>query len=157
VPESPLPPAPLWRRLFAMLYDSLLLIAVIMAYGYLHLSVKVLLLGDAYKTTLKTSAAGSTADPVMFAGVLTTIFLFFHIFWRHKGQTLGMQAWRIRIQGDDGKYPTATQTLLRLVIAPFSLLCLGIGYFWCLFSPYKTWQDMATGSRVVLLPKNEKV
>jgi len=156
VPDTPLLSAPLWRRLVAMLYDSLLLIAVIMTYGYLHLGVKVLLLGESYKSTLKTSPAGSTADPLMFAGVLVAIFLFFYIFWHHKGQTLGMQAWRIRIQGEDGKYPTAKQTLLRLLIAPFSMFCLGIGYFWCLFAPYKTWQDIVTGSRVVLLPKNEK-
>lgn len=153
VPDLSLPSAPLWRRLVAMLYDSLLLIAIIMAYGYLHLGIKVLLLGDTYKTTLKTSAAGSTADPFMFAGMLITIFLFFHTFWRHRGQTLGMQAWRIRIQREDDKDLTATQTLLRLLIAPCSMLCLGLGYFWCLFSPYKTWQDIATGSMVVLLPK----
>lgn len=139
-----------------MVYDSLLLIAVIMAYGYLHLTAKVWLLGDAYKVTLKTSPAGSTADPLMFAGVLIAIFLFFHIFWRHKGQTLGMQAWRIRIQREDGKSVTAMQTLLRLLIAPCSALCLGIGYLWCLFSPYKTWQDIATRSIVVLLPTDKK-
>lgn len=154
-PESAHPPAPLWRRLTAMLYDSLLLVALIMTYGYLHLGVKVLLFGDAYKTTLKESPAGSTADPFMFIGMLAVIFFFFYIFWRRNGQTLGMQAWRIRIQRDDGKPLTATQTLLRLLIAPLAMLCGGMGYLWCLLRPYKTWPDMATQTAVVLLPKKK--
>jgi uncharacterized RDD family membrane protein YckC len=154
-PESSPPPAPLWRRLVAMLYDSLLLIAVVIAYGYLHLAAKVWLLGDTYKATLKTSAAGSTADSVMFAGVIIVIFLFFHIFWQRQGQTLGMQAWRIRLQSEDGQKISVKQTVLRLLIAPCSAFCFGLGYLWCLFAPYKTWQDMATGSQVVVLPKHQ--
>lgn len=125
-----------------------------MAYGYLHITIKIWLYGDSYKALLKSSPAGSTADPLMFIGTLTTIFLFFYIFWRRKGQTLGMQAWRICIQGEDGKKLTAIQILLRLLIAPCSALCLGVGYLWCLHSPYKTWQDIATRSVVILLPKN---
>lgn len=154
-PEFIPPPAPLWRRLTAILYDSLLLVAVIMAYGYLHLGVKILLLGEAYKKILRENPAGSTADPLMFAGILIVTFLFFHIFWRRNGQTLGMQAWRIQIQREDNKALTATQTLLRLLIAPLSAFCFGIGYLWCLVRPYKTWQDLATKTVVVLLPKNK--
>lgn len=145
--------APLWRRLMAMLYDSLLLVAVILFYVALHLGIKILLLGSEYLQLLHSAPAGSTTDPLLFPGVLASIYLFFFSFWRRNGQTLGMQVWRIRVQQSNGTMITARQTLLRLLIAPLSLLCLGVGYFWCLFGPGKTWQDIGSHSQVILLPK----
>lgn len=152
--NSSFPPAPLWRRLIAMVYDSLLLVAVILAYGYLHLGLKALVLGEAWRNNLKTAPAGSTADPLMFLGTLLTIYLFFYIFWRQKGQTLGMQVWRIRVQQSDGKPPTALLILIRLLVAPLSLVCFGMGYLWCLFGKKRSWHDLLSGTEVVLLPKN---
>jgi uncharacterized RDD family membrane protein YckC len=136
----------------AMCYDSLLLLAVIMAYGAIHLEIKTLLLGDVFTEQLRTAPAGSQADPLMFIGTLTSIFLFFHIFWHKKGQTLGMQVWRIQIRQTDGQMISAPRTALRLLVAPFSMACLGLGYLWCLFGKRQTWQDLASHTQTLLLP-----
>ena len=51
------------------------------------------------------------------------LLLFFGIFWRRAGQTLGMQAWRIKLVTDSGDLPTWRQVTLRVLGA-----LLSIGY-----------------------------
>ena len=44
---------------------------------------------------------------------LVCLVLFYGYFWRLKGQTLGMQAWRIRLRSLKGEHITYRQVLLR--------------------------------------------
>ncbi|WP_051362279.1 RDD family protein [Solimonas soli] len=88
--SEPLPPAPLWRRLIAAVYDGLLLLGLWMA----------TVLIDAVLRNL----AGIPYD---WATLQLCVFLvwlgFFGWFWTHGGQTLGMRVWRLRVQRDDGR------------------------------------------------------
>lgn len=144
-----LPPAPLWRRLAAMGYDSFLLTAIALFYTAIHLFVKAQLFGI---EPIKTARAGTAGDVFIFIGVVLAIISFYYWFWTRNGQTLGMQAWRLRVEQEDGSNITGEQTMIRLCVACGSLLCMGIGYFWCLFGKKQSWQDIASKTRIVLLP-----
>lgn len=154
-PESPqlepLQPAALWRRLAAILYDSFLVFAIwiIIAYFVLYM------FGITEARTVEGNAV--VLDPlyknILFAAMLISAYLFFGWFWTHSGQTLGMQAWRIKVQNADGSAVNWRQTLVRCGSAPVALLLAGIGYFWMLFDSQKrTWPDLLSRSVVVKLP-----
>jgi uncharacterized RDD family membrane protein YckC len=51
------------------------------------------------------------------AVLLAVMCGFFIYFWTAKGRTLGMQAWRIRIERMDGSLPTPRDGLTRLLFA----------------------------------------
>lgn len=137
--------APLWRRIAAMVYDSLLIFAIWIIVGFVVLS----LFGLEQARTLDGEVV--VMDPVvkntLFAAMLGSAFLFFGWFWTHSGQTLGMQAWRIRVANDDGKALSWRQCTIRFVVAPFALALAGIGYWWALFDRSgRSWPDIASGS-----------
>lgn len=80
---------------------------------------------------------------------------YYYICWRKQGQTLGMKAWRLRLQQADGCLASPQQCLTRSLLAPVSLSILGIGYLWCLLPPNKAClHDLLTGTQVVVLEKN---
>ncbi|MCG6885615.1 MAG: RDD family protein [Proteobacteria bacterium] len=88
-PSRGLLPAPLHKRLLALVYDSLLLIAVL----FLAMAVLLIITGG------QRFEAGS---PWLSLYLLGVSYAFFGWFWTHGGQTLGMQAWRLKlVQGND--------------------------------------------------------
>ncbi len=153
-PEDPntLPIAPLWRRFAAILYDSLLVIALLFVVTALYLAAAAGIMGtEELKTHL--DSGGMERDPFYKTVLFLSVFFFFAYFWQRIGQTLGMQVWRIRIQNADGTSITWTQCLLRFMIAILSWLCLGLGYFWMLWDRDRlTWQDRYSESKVVVVP-----
>jgi len=143
-------PAPLWRRIAAMVYDSFLLFALSLGYTAVHLFIKAQLFGT---ERIRAAHAGAAGDIFLFIGVITSIALFFYWFWTRNGQTLGMQSWRLRVEQPNGDNITAKQALLRLLIAPLSLACIGVGYAWCLSGKKQCWHDIISGTRTVVLAK----
>ena len=87
-PLNRLPTPPIWRHLLAMLYDLLLILPLFMA----ATAIWVAILGPT-----DTIAEPSVPAALQWAGWLLIVILFFGIFWRRGGQTLGMQAWRIKL------------------------------------------------------------
>jgi uncharacterized RDD family membrane protein YckC len=82
------------------------------------------------------------------------LLIFFVYFWSFKGQTLGMQVWRIMAVQESGRALTPTQATVRFLIATPSIACFGLGLLWLLVSPEKTaLHDLLSRSRVVQLPK----
>ena len=82
-----------------------------------------------------------------------TTAVFFSGFWLKSGQTLGMQAWRIKLEAFDGSAPTVRQVALRCLGAAVSAGCLGLGYFWCLVDGHhRYWHDYLSGTELRLLP-----
>ena len=115
-----LPPASLWRRLVALLYDGLLLLAIAFAYTAAVLTIQVQLLGYA------------EAEPMGWRALLGLWFfasIYYVWCWRRSGQTLGMKTWRLRLQQEDGGPPTRKRAWLRCVLAPLSLFSM-VGYLW---------------------------
>ena len=82
--------------------------------------------------------------------MLLSAFIFFSWFWTHSGQTLGMQAWKIKVQNLDGSVINLKQCLIRFVLAPFSLSFFGVGYFWMLINKEKrTFHDLVSDSEII--------
>ena len=80
------------------------------------------------------------------------LFVFFTFFWLNRGQTLGMQAWRLRIYRDD---PIDLRCVfLRFLGALLGMACLFVGYFWILIDKQsRSWSDLLSNSQVVREPK----
>jgi uncharacterized RDD family membrane protein YckC len=147
VSATPLPDrAGLLRRLGAMLYDGLLLLAVLMVATALFLP----LTGG--------EAIDPRTDPLLefvYRAVLVLLVVgVFGLVWTRRGQTLGMASWRLRVEREDGSLLGWGDTLRRLGWSLLSLLPLGLGYLWIVFDPQRrAWHDRLSGTRVVVLPK----
>jgi len=112
-------PAGLLVRLLALFYDGLLLFSVLLIVTALALMV--------------TRGTLSYHNPFFRSFLFLTCFAFFAWFWTHGGQTLGMRAWRLRLQNTSGGPITLWQALLRFMAAIPSLALGGLGLFWLVF------------------------
>lgn len=130
----PVTPASLSRRLGAMLYDMFLLIALWT--GTLWILVAV----------ADTTVTGAWVQSLLFIEA----FVFFAYFWMRNQQTLGMQAWHIRVQNADGSHITLRQCLLRFITGIPSLLLVGLGFWWMLVDQRRrSWTDLVSRSEIV--------
>ena len=125
------------RRLAALAYDSLLLVAVWFVATALILPLNQ---GEAFRP----DHWGYLA---YLAGVC---YLFFAWFWTHGGQTLGMKAWGLRLRTMNGNPFGWRRAALRFAGAFVSLMCFGAGYWWSLIDPRgRAWHDHWSGSELV--------
>ncbi|MBR9925132.1 MAG: RDD family protein [Gammaproteobacteria bacterium] len=143
-------PAGLSRRLGAMLYDGFLVTAIWLAVTVAHLAFFRFILGQ------QADEIGTTPFDIWSLRLMLLFFvtLFFVYSWRRGGMTLGMQAWRLRVQTTDGYAISLKQSLIRCVVAWLSLAAFGIGYWWVLFDRQRrSWPDIASNTQTVVLPK----
>ena len=133
-------PAGLLVRLAAMFYDTLLLLSTLLIATAIALMVT--------KGTLHTH------NPFFRTLLFLICFSFYAWFWLHGGQTLGMRAWKLRLQNINGRPITIWQALLRFLVAIPSLALAGLGFFWMLVDKDSmTWYDRFSESVIVKLPK----
>ncbi len=110
-------PPPMNRRLVAMLYDFAiagtlaLIVAGIMSYLLEKRNIII--------------EADSSLTYSIFAMELLIGFLYYQWFCMHRGQTLGMSVWKIKIASLSGQAITYTQVLIRY----FSLLAIMLAGF----------------------------
>ena len=154
-PQGDYPAAGLIRRLAALFYDFLLCVALVMVVTLIY-QQGVLRLIYGGETLMAMSQAGQLdRDPILASLVLLSLFAFFAKFWTHNGQTLGMQAWGLRVQNADGRALDLWQALLRFVVAIGSWLFVGLGFLWIIWDKQKrSWHDIYSDSCIVQLPKN---
>jgi len=152
----------LLRRLAAIGYDSLLVFSLLFAATGLYQLLAHWLAGGPPATRLATGEVITQVEPVA-SGTWYTLYLlgvmygFFAWFWQRSGQTLGMQAWHLRIDDIGGGRISYQQATLRYAGAWISALCLGLGYLWVLVDRDQcSWHDRLSRSRVVQLPKKKK-
>ena len=131
---SEYPNATAIRRLAAMVYDLFLIVALFM------LTTTIIVANVADDAAIKYRLA--------FQGLLLLeLFLFYGYFWTKKGQTLGMQVWKIRTENEAGEILNWGEASMRFIIAcltPF------IGFVWMLVDPKRlTLYDRFSKSRVV--------
>jgi uncharacterized RDD family membrane protein YckC len=135
-------PASLFRRLAALFYDSLLLLA-------LWFVATALLL------PLSGGEAIHSSNPLLTTYLLFVSFFFYGWFWMHGGQTLGMRSWRLQLRNLREGPITWWQALLRFLVAIPAAGLLGLGYFWMLVDRRKlTWHDRYSETTVVQLDEN---
>jgi len=134
------------RRLAAMFYDGLLLVALWFLVTALLLAV----------------SGGYMADPDRPLWLLSTLrvslllvtFMFFAGFWTHGGQTLGMRAWRLKLISASGDPVTWKQALWRFAAAIPSIGAFGLGLIWMLLDKERcAVHDRLSGTRLILLAK----
>lgn len=128
------------RRLGAMLYDGLLVIAVAAAASLPVVAIS----GDAI-------APGTLYFQLL---LLAVIYAFYVGFWYRYGRTLGMQTWRLQIESADGGQPTFLQCSARFLFAIVSWIPFGLGFLWQLIDRDRlTWHDRLSRTRLRYTPK----
>ncbi|WP_027329005.1 RDD family protein [Marinimicrobium agarilyticum] len=152
---SSLKGAGLWRRFAAMVYDSLLLMALALGYGALATFLNVMIQGAPPEG--EAIRWGAWRLPV-FLGLLGVWVGFFYYFWGKHGQTLGMRAWRLKlVDARSGGPATREQRLGRALLAIPALLLAGTGYFWRWADPAgHTLHGRFSKTRIILLPKEKR-
>lgn len=123
-----------------MLYESLLLLGVLsVSFMLPHLA-----LGMIWEIVLP--------GPVLLLHVFLVMGIYFIWYWRHGGQTLAMQTWKIRVVGGDGETPSNGQLCLRYFLSWPSLLFYGAGVFWALLDRDRQFlHDRLAGTRIVCI------
>lgn len=127
------------RRLASMLYESLLILGVLS----LTFIAPYVLIGMVWNV--------SVPGAVEWLHVFAVLGVYFVWFWRHGGQTLAMQTWRIRlVDADTQAGVSRRKAVVRYVCAWPSVLLLGIGLIWALFDRDRQFlHDRLAGTRVV--------
>lgn len=122
-----------------MLYESLLLLGV--------LSVTFMLPHLAIGIGMQSVLPG----PVLLAHLLLVLLVYFLWFWRHGGQTLAMQTWKLRLESAlTGDRITLPQAILRFALCFPSLLFFGAGLIWALFDRDRQFlHDRLAGTRII--------
>ncbi len=132
----------LMRRIAAMLYDGLLVAALL------------------FLATLPFIAARGgepveTGENRVYQLVLVfVVYVFFVAFWTRSGRTLGMQSWRLQLEKFDGGGVSIGTATIRFFAALISWAPVGLGFLWQLWDKDNlTWHDRISKTRIVHYPK----
>jgi uncharacterized RDD family membrane protein YckC len=128
-----------FRRMASILYDLLLLLALM-----------------ALATTAITLPFGMPSSGWLLLFQVFTFeiipLLFFTGFWSRGGQTLGMRAWRLKVVREDGGDVSWNDALRRHLAALLSCLSLGLGFLWALIDKEGlAWHDHISRTRLIRL------
>ena len=124
------------RRLLCILYESVLLTAVVF-------SATVAILGLLHALGVKLPRVALQLYVVVVVG------FYFVPQWR-AGQTLAMKTWRIRVEARDGGRLGYRTALMRYAYAWVSVLALGLGLLWALVDRDRQFlHDRLAGTRLV--------
>jgi uncharacterized RDD family membrane protein YckC len=137
VPAAPGGAGSLFLVLAAVVYDALVTLAVLFAAATVAVAVNA---GDAIP-------AGSLWFELYLLAAAAPYFAWC---WTHGGQTLGMRAWRLRIQRRGGGTPRWGEALLRYLGALLSWAALGLGFLWIGIDRERmSWHDRLSATRIV--------
>ncbi len=138
-------PSGLLRRLGAMIYDALLVIAI-------------LFLATLPFIALRGGEPVETGDNVIYQlWLVLVVYAFFVGFWSSKGRTLGMQSWGLQLETPGGDRVGVAAASIRYFAAILSWAALGLGFLWQLVDRDKlTWHDRLSGTRLMHYPKKTK-
>lgn len=129
------------KRLMACVYEFLILVAIWMLFTWLYVS----LFGDA--------THGAKRLWLQFLLWLIT-GVYFVMCWVKTGQTLAMQAWKMKIVSQDGDLLSLRQALFRYVLASVLTLMFGLSLLYMLVNRQRLFlHDQLLGSRYVVLAK----
>ena len=137
---APPPAAPAGgrRRALALVYEALLLTAV-------------LLIGALPVVMLAQGADRDTARLLLQAWLVALTGAYFTWQWCRGGQTLALKTWRMRIVTREGTPLTWARALKRFLFALAGTLLLGAGFLWALVDREGLFlHDRLAGTRIVM-------
>jgi uncharacterized RDD family membrane protein YckC len=153
--RQPLSPAGFWRRLFAGLFDGLLLATA--ATAMLVEIIAAVRLGERYSwIQLDTPETQVVLWMVLgVSWVLTSALLlpiaYFTICEGAFGQTVGKCLFGIMVVSAEGQPIGFGRAFARLLTLPYSFIPAGIGFLWTALPPAKhAWHDYISATQVVL-------
>ena len=152
----------LWRRIVCLIYEFLLLLAVLFIASFIF----HLIFSDTQTAYFK---------PLFQFYLLVIMGCYFIWFWTHGGQTLAMQTWTMRLVAADGSGLTKKQAVTRYLftligilffvvidqLIPFefityyqlifiSILLFGSGFIWAVFDrDHQFLHDRLAGTRII--------
>ncbi len=116
-------PCSFLRRLGAILYDSILLFAVLMF---------------ATSLLMPLNGVAIESDNAAYQIYLLIIaYIYFVWQWSFGGRTLGMRTWNIKIMNEKGENPSWQESTKRYFGSILSIILLGSGFLWSLFDHKK--------------------
>lgn len=130
-------------RLLSLLYEAMLLFAVLFVSSYLFLG----LARDAQ------SGLPRTLFQIYLLSVCGAYFLFC---WTRTGQTLALKTWRLRVVTQQGRALALRQALLRYLLAIPGMLS-GVSLLWALFDRERLFlHDRLAGTRIVRVENEQR-
>ncbi len=148
-------PAPLGKKLGAWLYDALIAIAIYFLWVTFTSPLIRWIIGGNQDWLADISWRETTAYQYYMITPWILVLLYFVYNHAKTGQTVGMSAWKLMLVKTDGARVNWLQASSRAILSLF-----GAGILSSVFNRQKRgWHDIATGTRVVLLPdqpKNQK-
>jgi uncharacterized RDD family membrane protein YckC len=128
--------ASLRLRLFALVYEGILLFAIVFVASWLFIA-------------LARDAQQGPLHLVFQVYLLSVCGAYFMFCWVRSGQTLPMKTWRLQLVMASGDRVTAPAAFLRYLVAVPATLS-GIGILWALFDRDRQFlQDRVAGTRIV--------
>lgn len=142
------------RRLGAWLYDFLLAIAVWMFAGAISFAIfgvlfdQKIINNQGFQHAIELQQSSIIYNALIYAWNIAWVAYFFVFFWARTGQTLGMRAWRLRVQNQNGSLISKKVACKRLLPT-----LLGLGNLRVLFDRQHklSLQDKLTNTEVVFL------
>ncbi len=120
-----------------MLYDALVVVALWMLATALALAVGI-------------EDRVATKDPAFTLYLAAIWFAYLAWCWRMGGMTVGMRAWRVRIQDEHGQRPGWGRCTLRFFASLLSALPAGAGFAWALLDDdRRSWHDRISRTRLI--------
>jgi len=112
-------PVSIWRRIASIIYDALLVLAIliVMSIPFFSFNVEE---NNLLKITMQ----------VYFYFIIQYFFVWF---WVNNEGTLGMKTWKIKISCDNGEKISYKKAIIRFNIAIPSILFFGFGFLISLF------------------------
>lgn len=153
-PQQQFPRAGFRRRFGSWVYDVLIALAVYMVAGAIAFLLFNILIKfgvismQGFDHAIDLQNSSFVYSGLIYAWNIAWVSFFFVYFWAKSGQTLGMKAWRLRLQNQDGTRISKMTGVKRLIPT-----LLGLGNLTVIFDRKNklSLQDRLTHTEVVVL------
>ncbi len=136
-PDGGTPRATLARRALSLIYEALLLAALLLA-------------GSLPFVMMTQGMDDRAVRPLLQIYLVALTGVYFIWQWRRGGRTLAMKTWRLRVVARDGAPLTWRQALKRYFAALAGSLLLGAGFLWALVDREGLFlHDRLAGTKIV--------
>ena len=126
-----------FRLLAIIVYDSAIVVSL-----WMLATMLAMLAGFGGRTAMK--------DPLFTVYLITIWYFYLATCWHKGGMTVGMRAWRVRIEDENGNRPGWRKSMIRFLASLLSASAAGIGFLWVLGDSHnRSWHDILSRTRLV--------